>query len=121
MKTISNLIATTFLVTGLTGCVIVDSDGWNGRKSDWEEQQAKNQSIINQLEINDSRHTIIEQLGAPDFSEAFMKENDTYRILFYRTQHKSSDGQTSKDETTPLIFKNDKLIGWGIDSLASIK
>jgi len=121
MKIISNLIAITFLMVGLTGCVIVDSDGWNGKNDDWEQRQIKNLSVINQLEINDPRHIILEQLGAPDFSEAFAKGDDTYRILFYRTQRTNSDGQTSKDETTPLVFKNELLIGWGDDALSSAK
>jgi hypothetical protein len=67
--------------------------------------------------LNDSRQSVVEQLGAPDFSEAFSKKDDSYRVLFYRTQHEHSDGETTKDETTPLVFKNDRLIGWGQDAL----
>jgi len=121
VKIFSNLVAITFLITGLSGCVIVGHDGRHGSKDDWEVEQAKNQSVINQLEISDSRQTIFEQLGAPDFSEAFTKDKDTYRILFYRTQRTSSDGLTSKDETTPLIFKNEKLVGWGDDALSTVR
>lgn len=44
-----------------------------------------------------------------------------HRVLFFRTQHRHSDGETSRDETTPLVFRNDTLIGWGDDVLASIR
>jgi hypothetical protein len=33
--------------------------------------------------------------------------------LFYRTQRKHSDGETTRDETTPLVFRDNRLIGWG--------
>jgi len=37
-----------------------------------------------------------------------MKGDDEYRVLYYRTQRLHADGDTTKDETTPLIFKNEK-------------
>jgi hypothetical protein len=34
-------------------------------------------------------------------------------VLFYRTHRRDGDGVTTKDECTPLVFKNGLLIGWG--------
>jgi len=34
--------------------------------------------------------------------------------LFYRTRRTEADGETSRDETTPLVFKNNELVGWGL-------
>nr|WP_238946885.1 DUF3192 domain-containing protein [Seongchinamella unica] len=34
------------------------------------------------------------------------------RVLFYRTERNKSDGATSRDETTLLVFRNDRLAGW---------
>jgi outer membrane protein assembly factor BamE (lipoprotein component of BamABCDE complex) len=122
MKFFLNIIAAAFLTLNLSGCIVVGGGDWNNDDNDhWQERQQDNKRIISQLEINDSRKTIIEQLGAPDLSEAFTKDNDNYRVLFYRTQHERSDGETSKDETTPLVFKNGKLIGWGMDALSSVR
>jgi len=41
--------------------------------------------------------------------------------MYYRTSRQHHDSATSKDETTPLIFKNNKLIGWGFDALTNIQ
>ncbi len=125
MKIISNLIAVSFLVLSLTGCIVVgggDGDGdWGYDNDHWKHQQKENKRVINHLEINDSRASILDQLGAPDFSEAFARGEDNFRILFYRTQHEHSDGETSKDETTPLVFKNDLLVGWGSKALHAVR
>ncbi len=120
MKLLTNLFIASILTFSLSGCIVVGGGDWDDHNhdSDWQERQQDNKRVINQLEINDSRQSILEQLGAPDFSEAFSKGDDNFRILFYRTQHEHSDGETSKDETTPLVFKNNRLIGWGIDALA---
>jgi hypothetical protein len=36
-----------------------------------------------------------------------------YEVLFYHTELKNKDGLISDDELTPIVFKDDKLIGWG--------
>jgi len=120
MKLFNNLLIASMLTFGLTGCISIDG-GSHDHDSDWQERQRDNKRVISQLEINDSRQSVLEQLGAPDFSEAFSKGSNNFRILFYRTRHEHSDGETSKDETTPLVFENNKLIGWGLDALNNAK
>lgn len=122
MKIIQNLLIAFALAFSLSGCIVVGGDGWDRNNNDnWQKHQKENRNIISQLELNETRQSILEQLGAPDFSEAFSKGDDSYRVLFYRTQHEHSDGDTTKDETTPLIFRNDRLIGWGQDALNSAR
>ena len=121
MKIILNTLVVIFLSVSLSGCIVVGGGDWHDDNKHWKDRQKSNLSVISQLEINDTRQSILEQLGAPDFSEAFTKDGDNYRVLFYRTQHEHSDGETSKDETTPLVFKNDQLIGWGHDALVLAK
>lgn len=120
----NNLLKLTFAVClsgALSGCVIVAGEhGWNDNNN-WESQQEENRELISQLTLQSQRSDVIKKLGNPNFSDAFMKQDDEYRILYYRTQHRKSDGETTKDETTPLIFKNDKLIGWGEEILASVR
>ena len=120
MKALLNLALAASLAISLTGCVVIGGDhGWDD--NDWESQQKKNREIISELALNTQRSHILSKLGAPSFSEAFVKGDDEYRVLYYRTQHIDSDGDTTKDETTPLIFENDKLIGWGQDVLQSVR
>jgi hypothetical protein len=120
MKTLLIILISSTLFSGLSGCVIVTGD--RDRDGDsWREEQTDNRKQISDLQLNTSRLDIIQKLGVPNFLEAFVKETDEYRVLFYRTQHIHSDGDTTKDETTPLVFKNDKLIGWGQDMLTGIR
>ncbi|TQV74737.1 DUF3192 domain-containing protein [Aliikangiella marina] len=121
MKYLTNIAISAFLASSLTGCVIIDTDdGWEGYSS-WKSRQEDNRKAISNLELGTERSAIVSELGAPDFSEAFTAGQDQYRVLYYRTHHTESDGDTTKDETTPLIFKNNTLIGWGNEALSSIK
>jgi outer membrane protein assembly factor BamE (lipoprotein component of BamABCDE complex) len=119
MKKLANLGLAAILATGLSGCVIV-ADGRDNDKSSWETSQKENRALISELAIKSSRAYVINKMGTPNFTEAFVKGNDEYRVLYYRTQHRHSDGDTTKDETTPLVFKNDLLIGWGHKVLAEL-
>ncbi|TQV72278.1 DUF3192 domain-containing protein [Aliikangiella marina] len=120
MKQLLNLAAASLLAVSLSGCIIVDGEYRDWNDSDWKSEQRENRSLISRLELNESRQRVVSRLGAPNFSEAFSRGEDQYRILFYRTHHRHSDGDTTKDETTPLVFKNDTLIGWGHDVLAEV-
>ncbi len=107
------LVVAVFL---LNGCVIVAGDrDWDSE--DWKERQGLNREHISELTLSMNRIDVIEKMGVPNFSEALIKGGQEYRVLYYRTQRTKSDGETSKDETTPLVFKNDKLIGWGAEAL----
>ena len=121
MKLLTNLFIASLLMFSLSGCIVVGGGDWDDHDSDWQEEQKDNKRVISQLEIGDSRQSILELLGAPDFSEAFSNGDNNFRILFYRTQHEHSDGDTTKDETTPLVFKNNRLVGWGMDALANAR
>lgn len=50
----------------------------------------------------------------PYRSESYQALDGTmYELLSYYTDLNESDGRLDKDEMTPLIFENGKLIGWG--------
>jgi outer membrane protein assembly factor BamE (lipoprotein component of BamABCDE complex) len=120
MKNIGNLVLAAFLATSLSGCVIMAGDH-DSDKHSMNSVEKENRAVISELALQTTRSRVLTKLGAPNFSEAFMKGDDEYRVLYYRTQRLHADGDTTKDETTPLIFKNDKLVGWGEDSLAKLK
>ncbi|TQV89339.1 DUF3192 domain-containing protein [Aliikangiella coralliicola] len=119
MKNLLNLSLAILLTSSLSGCIIVDRD-YDRDSENWRSQQKENREIISDLALQTERSKVLAKLGAPHFSEAFTKEGVEYRVLYYRTQHRHSDGDTTKDETTPLVFKDNKLIGWGQEILASV-
>lgn len=108
----------------LSGCVVVagdidefDRDDYN---SDWKSLERGNRDKIASLTLGADYPSVIAKMGSASFSEAFETGGDQYQILFYRTHRVESDGETTKDETTPLVFKNQLLIGWGQDALQRI-
>ncbi|PKL94995.1 MAG: hypothetical protein CVV18_07155, partial [Gammaproteobacteria bacterium HGW-Gammaproteobacteria-8] len=56
----------------------------------------------------------------PAFSEAFTIDGVAHRVLFYRTQRVEGDGVTTRDETTPLVFVEGRLAGWGETALVGL-
>lgn len=99
------------LLGTLSACVYIDGERVDS--SDWRDEQRENRVGISDLAIGMERAQVVAKLGAPADSEAFTREGEEVRVLFYRTQHKRSDGETTRDETTPLVFENDRLVGWG--------
>ncbi len=121
MNTAAKVFSAALIVTSLSGCVIVNGEpGWISNE-DWQDEQRDNREAIANLDIGMQRSEVVERLGTPNYSEAFTRDGVEYRVLRFRTQHRHSDGDTTRDETTPLVFKDDVLIGWGDEVLASIR
>ena len=102
------------LSLGLSGCVIsIGGDGEYSHQSDWQDKEQKNRKYISQLQQNVSYDEILKRMGIADFNEFHVKGDDTYQVLYYRTQRIDEDGVTTKEECTPMVFKNSALVGWG--------
>ncbi len=107
------------LSMSLTGCVIVSTDEdtraeWlEDSQEKWQQVQRDNKRKIAQLEVGDKYTNVRSTMGTPEFNEAFSSDGKEYQVLFYRTHHRHSDGETTKDECTPLIFVDGKLSSWG--------
>ncbi|WP_411360445.1 DUF3192 domain-containing protein [Pseudidiomarina sp. YC-516-91] len=83
----------------------------------WQERETFNLKQIGQLNLGLSKEDVIRVLGSPDISEAkATPAGEEVLVLFYRTHHVKSDGITTRDECTPLLFKNGSLIAWGADA-----
>jgi len=119
VKSLPTLGLLAALTAATSGCVYVN--GENIGPSDWRDEQRTNSKLISELEIGAERSAVLTRLGPPSDSEAFTRDGEEMRVLFYRTQHKRSDGETTRDETTPLVFENDRLIGWGQAVYAGIR
>lgn len=97
----------------VSGCVINISDedartGWNV-----EAREVRNRDAISHLQLGTPIDSVRTQLGDPDFSEAWQEQGEEVRVLRYRTHRSHADGDTTIDETTPLVFKAGKLVGIG--------
>lgn len=115
------IAAALVLPLALSGCVIsVDGDGEYSHHSDWQDREHKNRKHIANLETNTDISSIKSRMGTPDFNESHPKGDDQFQVLYYRTQRMDGDGVTTKDECTPLVFKNGLLIGWGESAYAML-
>ena len=80
----------------------------------WEDREAYNRQYISKLTLdNFSFEQALEELGSPDITEAKKVDNTKYQVMFYRTQHVKSDGITTQDECTALLFKDGQLTAIG--------
>jgi len=85
-------------------------------KMQWKDREAYNRQFIAKLELEQfTFKQAITQLGSPDITEAKKIADDKFQVMFYRTQHVKSDGITTQDECTFLLFINGVLkeIGLG--------
>lgn len=85
----------------------------NPENMTWREREIFNRKYIGRLELGSPSGEVLRLLGPPDLSEAITTSAGELVVYFYRTHHVKSDGVTTRDETTPLIFRNEKLLAWG--------
>ncbi|WP_448213280.1 DUF3192 domain-containing protein [Colwellia sp. MEBiC06753] len=113
-KSLIVLLAALPLTLSLTGCVIsVGGDEDRGYSFDHEDRAYENRKKIAVLQLNSSFADVQHTLGVADFNEVYQKDDENIQVLYYRTNRKHKDGLTTKDECTPLIFKNGMLVSWG--------
>lgn len=78
----------------------------------WSDREAFNRKYISQLTVTNHvlQADLISKLGGPDITQAEHIATDTYQLMYYRTKRAISDGITTTDECTALLFKNQRLI-----------
>lgn len=106
------LLTLAFAALFLSSCVISIDGDWEDDEH-WAKRQRENREAIADLELGLRRATVEERLGTPDFVEAFVRGADEFEVLYYRTHRSHGDGETTRDETTPLVFVGGDLVGWG--------
>jgi len=82
----------------------------------WGDREAYNRQFIAKVQLDKfTFEQALTNLGSPDITEAITVDNTNYQVMFYRTQHVKSDGITTQDECTFLLFVNGTLkeIGLG--------
>ncbi|MCH2057147.1 MAG: DUF3192 domain-containing protein [Thalassotalea sp.] len=102
------------LTLGLSGCVVSVGGDDDGHYSySHNDREYDNRKKIARLQLNASFGDVQQMLGVADFNEVYKKGEENIQVLYYRTNRKHADGITTKDECTPLIFKNGALVSWG--------
>ena len=115
------LVAALMMPVVLTGCVVsVDGRDHNKWNKSWQDTEFDNRKKIAELNVNLSIDEVRHRLGVAEFDELYQREGNNIQVLYYRTQRTVDDGITSKDECTPLVFKNGSLIGWGSTAFSAI-
>ena len=118
MNAIVRTAVSAALVVGLSGCVVaIGTDEMERASSDWAEIERENRRAIDSLALGMTIGEVRAEMPHPaDFTEAFVERGTEYRVLFYRTQRVDGDGATTRDETTPLVFADGELVGWGMSA-----
>jgi hypothetical protein len=114
-KAVKTLIAAS-LILALSGCVVAVGNRGEHTLTDRVERYERNRAAIDQLHLGSSIDAVIAELGQADFSESFIRDGQTYRLLYYRT-HTARKDEGHKRGTTPLVFVHGELVGWGESAL----
>ncbi|WP_371372679.1 DUF3192 domain-containing protein [Thalassotalea aquiviva] len=114
-KSLAALLIAAPLAMVLPGCIVVaDGDGSHENiTASFQDREYENRKKIARLSLDMGYLEVQDHLGVPDFNETFQRNNENIQVLFYRTNRKHKDSMTTKDECTPLVFKNGKLVSWG--------
>jgi hypothetical protein len=85
----------------------------------WSDREAYNRKYIDQLTTASQlpQQELIAKLGGPDITEAEKIGADVYQLMYYRTKRSVSDGITTTQECTALLFKNQQLIALDSDAV----
>ena len=75
-------------------------------------EASHNRELLGDLSIGMTKDQVVQHMGKPWKTEAFMKNQKPYTVLYYVTQ-RIPDGTTTDEEMTPVVFKEDILVGWG--------
>ena len=81
----------------------------------WSDREAFNRKIIDTLPVDGSLNQtdVQHKLGGPDISEAKQQNNQLLQLAYYRTHRAFSDGLTTKNECTALLYLDRHLLAKG--------
>lgn len=115
---IKRVVAVAAMTVATTGCVLVvgaDGEVVRGSRGSVLEQQEYNRVAVPKIALGTGIDGVRDDLGEPHFAEAFSDDEGEYRVLFYRTHRTRKDGDTTRDETTPVVFRDGAVVGIGDD------
>ena len=106
----------------LQGCIIVaDGNGdYEYGSSSHERQEEQNRKWIAGLDDQATTTHVREKMGTPNFADRVTVKGVRYDVFYYRTHRVEADGETTKDECTPIVFKDGVLMGSGEIALQQV-
>jgi outer membrane protein assembly factor BamE (lipoprotein component of BamABCDE complex) len=114
MKVFSRIVVVGLAAVLVSGCVVsVGGNRGSSGESGWQQIERENREAIARLSKGMYVEEVRSRMGTPDFLESFSRDGYAYQVFFYRTHRVKADGMTTRDETTPLIFEDGFLVGWG--------
>jgi len=124
-KKVISLVAIALIAYGIFVALVVTFYDDSPTNMQWEDREAFNKQYIAKVKLDQlTFDQVILDLGSPDITEAKKFNSNQYQLMFYRTQHVKSDGITTEEECTALLFKNNILNALGhsaIEEYQSIK
>jgi outer membrane protein assembly factor BamE (lipoprotein component of BamABCDE complex) len=80
----------------------------------WRVTQSRNRGNLMSLKLDMTKEDVIRIMGKPTLNEAYKTDKGkNLEILFYYTNRTWADGNITRDECTPIVFEDGKVIGWG--------
>jgi len=122
MKT--NILLLSIVILLMTGCATIDR------------MANDNNQKMSQLSLGMTKQAVLSIMGTkrirtgsvpayisnPHKSDAYKdKDGDFIEVLYYFTGSKARDGAITEDETTPVVFVNNELVGWGHSFIDKIR
>ncbi|QOL24533.1 DUF3192 domain-containing protein [Thalassotalea sp. LPB0316] len=113
-KKVISLIALALVSYAIFVALVVTFYDDNPANMKWEDREEYNRQYIGKLQLEQfTFEQALTDLGSPDITEAKKSDNSNYQVMFYRTHHVKSDGITTIEECTALLFKDGVLTGIG--------
>lgn len=113
---LATAIASATLLSACSINIGSDEDGYDSH-STAVKQERNNRNAIAVLVPGESISSVTARMGTADFSEFATIDGKAKTVLYYRTQRVHADGHTTKDECTPIVFTDGKVVGWGESAL----
>lgn len=121
-KKVISRILLALVAYGIFVLLVVNFYDDNPANMKWEDREAFNRQYIAKIKLDTfTFDQALTELGSPDITEAKKRLDKNYQVLFYRTQHMKSDGFTTQDECTPLLFINGLLTAIGSNAYEQFK
>jgi hypothetical protein len=109
-----NAIIFLFLIISFLGCTSLEGIRATNRENLMKLSIGITKNKTLQIMGTETQNVFSDVITNPYRSEILKgKDGGIYEVLFYYTDIKKQDGAITDDELTPLVFKENKLIGWG--------
>ena len=101
-------IGATLLAT--SGCVIHLGEDIGQTHDSVRAEEMRARHRIAEWPLGTPSSVVLAELGTPAFTDLVDTPSGELRVLRYRTHRTHADGETTRDETTPLLFRDGRLV-----------